>query len=70
MKRAIVIGATSGIGRETALQLAAKGYRVGIAGRRADQRGASVRKTQKQRITAGIRIMISPSKAIRYPFRG
>ena len=37
MKRAIVIGATSGIGRETALLLAAKGYRVGIAGRRADR---------------------------------
>ncbi len=33
-KKAIVIGATSGIGREVALQLAARGWHVGIAGRR------------------------------------
>lgn len=36
-RRAIVLGATSGLGRETALLLAAKGYRVGCAGRRADR---------------------------------
>lgn len=35
-KKAIVIGATSGIGREVALQLAEKGWLVGIAGRRTD----------------------------------
>jgi short-subunit dehydrogenase len=34
MKRAVVIGATSGIGREVALCLAKKGWMVGIAGRR------------------------------------
>lgn len=34
MKTAIVIGATSGIGREAARQLAAQGCRVGITGRR------------------------------------
>ncbi|HJB84198.1 MAG TPA: SDR family NAD(P)-dependent oxidoreductase [Candidatus Alistipes merdigallinarum] len=34
MRAAIVIGATSGIGRAVAVQLAAAGYRVGIAGRR------------------------------------
>ena len=34
MKKAIVIGATSGIGRGVAKQLAANGYRVGITGRR------------------------------------
>jgi short-subunit dehydrogenase len=34
MKRAIVIGATSGIGKEVARILAAKGWKVGIAGRR------------------------------------
>ncbi len=34
MKKAIVIGASSGIGREIALLLAAEGYSVGITGRR------------------------------------
>ena len=33
MKRAIVIGATSGIGRGLAEELAARGYRVGLWGR-------------------------------------
>lgn len=33
-KKAIVMGATSGIGREVALQLAVRGWLVGIAGRR------------------------------------
>ena len=33
-KRAIVMGATSGIGKETALLLAESGWKVGIAGRR------------------------------------
>ena len=33
-KTAVVIGATSGIGREVAAQLASQGYRVGITGRR------------------------------------
>jgi len=34
MKKAIVIGASSGIGREIAIRLAAEGYLVGITGRR------------------------------------
>lgn len=34
MRAAIVIGATSGIGRAVAVRLAVAGYRVGIAGRR------------------------------------
>lgn len=34
MKRAVIIGATSGIGREVARQLLRKGWHVGVAGRR------------------------------------
>ena len=37
MKRAIIIGATSGIGREVARTLALKGVVVGVAGRRAER---------------------------------
>ncbi|MBV7271333.1 SDR family NAD(P)-dependent oxidoreductase [Clostridium sp. PL3] len=37
MNRAIVIGATSGIGRETAKKLAKNGYAVGLTGRRKDR---------------------------------
>ena len=36
-RRAIVMGATSGIGQEVARQLAVKGYEVGIAGRRTER---------------------------------
>lgn len=36
-KRAIVMGATSGIGMEVALLLASRGWRVGIAGRREER---------------------------------
>ena len=36
LKRAVVIGATSGIGRELARLLVADGYRIGVTGRRAD----------------------------------
>ena len=34
MKRIVIIGATSGIGKETALLFARRGWRVGAAGRR------------------------------------
>ena len=37
MKRAIVVGATSGIGRQLAVLLAEKGYRVGATGRRKER---------------------------------
>lgn len=37
MGNAIVIGASSGIGRSLAGLLAAKGYRVGITGRRSEE---------------------------------
>ena len=36
MKKAIVVGATSGIGKALAIQLANENYRVGITGRRAE----------------------------------
>ncbi len=34
MKRAVVVGASSGIGREVALELSRRGYRLGLAARR------------------------------------
>ena len=34
MKRIIIIGASSGIGREVALQFIRRGYHVGVAARR------------------------------------
>ena len=34
MKKAIIIGATSGIGQEVARLLVRQGWRIGIAGRR------------------------------------
>lgn len=37
MKTAVIIGATSGIGREVAIQLIEEGWKVGIAGRREDR---------------------------------
>lgn len=37
MRRAVVIGATSGIGREIALLLLKEGWRIGIAGRREER---------------------------------
>lgn len=36
MKKAVIIGATSGIGRALAIELGRDGFRVGVAGRRAD----------------------------------
>lgn len=36
-KKAIIMGATSGIGREVALQLASRGWLVGVAGRRVER---------------------------------
>ena len=36
MKRAIVIGATSGLGREIAMNLVREGWMVGVAGRRVE----------------------------------
>ncbi|RNC84548.1 MAG: SDR family NAD(P)-dependent oxidoreductase [Balneola sp.] len=37
MKKVIITGATSGIGRELAIQLSQKGYAVGLIGRREDR---------------------------------
>lgn len=37
MPKAIFVGATTGIGKELALQLLAKGWELGIAGRRSER---------------------------------
>ena len=37
MPKAIIVGATSGIGKELALQLLAKGWELGIARRRSER---------------------------------
>ena len=37
VKKAIVVGATSGIGREIAKRLLAEGYTIGVAGRRTEE---------------------------------
>ena len=37
MKTALITGATSGIGREFAIQLAEKGYRLIVVGRRVER---------------------------------
>lgn len=42
VRRAVVVGATSGIGREVALLLAERGWRVGVAGRREERLEALV----------------------------
>ncbi len=46
-KKAIVMGATSGIGMEVAKLLAAKGWQVGIAGRRIERLQALISQLQK-----------------------
>ena len=46
MNRAIVIGATSGIGLEVARILAKRGYIVGVAGRRVDRLEAIVKSNE------------------------
>lgn len=45
MKKAVVMGATSGIGLEVARLLAERGYKVGVAGRRVERLAEAVRKT-------------------------
>lgn len=52
MKRIIIIGATSGIGKELAVLYAEKGNRVGITGRRKDLLSALQNKYSKNIVTA------------------
>lgn len=51
-RRAVVIGATSGIGRELARLLAADGYLVGVTGRRADLLGTLRAESPERYVTA------------------
>ena len=57
MKKAIVIGSTSGIGRELAVILSAQGYVVGLAGRRDrlldEVRGSLTGESHTKRIDVG-----------------
>lgn len=46
MKKAIVVGATSGIGLEVARLLAKRGYKVGVAGRRVERLTEAVKSTE------------------------
>ena len=46
MKKAIVVGATSGIGLEVARLLSERGYIVGVAGRRVDRLEAIVKSNE------------------------
>lgn len=72
-KKAIVIGATSGIGMHVALLLAKKGWEVGIAGRRSDrleevkrldkEQQASSSHPQKGRIVCSQQIDITSAQA-------
>ena len=52
-KKVIIIGATSGIGREVALIYMAKGWKVGIAGRRETEL-ESLRSMAPQQISAQV----------------
>ena len=69
-KKAIVMGATSGIGMEVAKLLAAKGWQVGIAGRRIERLQALI---SQSGITCYQQIDVTPpylyaSTASRYEY--
>ncbi|MDR2680145.1 MAG: SDR family NAD(P)-dependent oxidoreductase [Tannerella sp.] len=51
MKKIIIIGATSGIGREVALCMLRKGYLLGVAGRR-EEALEELRKSDPEKVTA------------------
>ncbi len=61
-KKAIVMGATSGIGMEVAKLLAAKGWQVGIAGRRIERLQALISQ-QHRRITCYQQIDVTSADA-------
>lgn len=54
MKKVIIVGATSGIGRELARVFVAKGYRVGVAGRRSELLAEIKEENPKQYFTKQI----------------
>ena len=48
MKRAVIMGATSGMGQEVASILAGKGWKIGVAGRREEKLKEAARKAAKE----------------------
>ena len=61
MKTAIVIGATSGIGREVAASLVREGWRVGIAGRRQDALAAFQAEFGADKVSTAVIDIMAPS---------
>lgn len=62
MKNAIIIGASSGIGRELALQLLENGFRVGIAARRVELL-EEVKKMAPDRVFVQVMDLLEPDAA-------
>lgn len=63
MKKAVIIGASSGIGRELARILSSQGYEVGLAARRVDLLTALARELPTRAFTAAIDVS-RPAEAI------
>lgn len=63
MKKAIIIGATSGIGREVAVRLLDKGWKVGVAGRRKEELDALQDRYGADRVHTAVLDVMQPDSA-------